>query len=61
MYEIQDRVNEVQFELAPETLSDRDSCRSYGTDLCDGFVCQAGNDCQSGCCGSFAVNKQMYC
>lgn len=64
MYQIQDRIREVQFELDPKSLPQHEdilSCRSHGTDLCDGFVCQAANDCQSGCCGNFGSLKQDYC
>lgn len=64
MYGIQDRVNDVIGKLDPTELPQHDdilSCRSYGTDLCDGFVCLVSTDCQSGCCGTFNPLKQDYC
>ena len=38
------------------------SCRAYGSEkLCDGFVCQDGSGCQSGCCASLSPLKNDYC
>jgi len=37
------------------------SCRSHTDQLCDGFVCQQGSECQSGCCATFGTLKQDYC
>ena len=51
----------MQFKLDRKNLKLVDSCRTYGTELCDGFVCLAGNDCQSGCCGSMSGLKLQYC
>ena len=65
MYSIQDRIQHIQEELAPHQiahLNDKQYCRSHGhKKLCDGFTCESGNECSSGCCGSFANLKEEFC
>lgn len=65
MYEIQDRVHDLQSILDPEGLplrSDVLFCRAHGNSkLCDGFTCDTGIECSSGCCASFALLKHDYC
>ena len=65
MYVIQDRVHRLQEVLDPDkvpTEIQKLYCRANGSDkLCDGFVCQKGVDCHSGCCATFGMLKQDYC
>ena len=55
----------VLSEIAPHQLPHTDDfalCRSHGhKDLCDGFVCELGKECASGCCGQFANLKEEFC
>ena len=65
MYTIQDRVRHLRQVLDSESISAHEdilSCRAYGSEkLCDGFVCEEGSGCQSGCCASLPVLKNEYC
>ena len=43
-------------------MQDYARCRSHGhKSLCDGFVCDIGKECASGCCGSFANLREDFC
>ena len=58
MHHLQDVLDPVALPKYQDVLF----CRAHGHDrLCDGFVCDLGHDCASGCCASFAWLKQEYC
>ena len=61
MYHIQDRIHYV--EAYNNAIDDEDGlCRSHGdTILCDGFQCDYGHSCKSGCCGQFSTQKEDFC
>lgn len=65
MYMIQDRVHRLQEVMDPDSLPVRTDilfCRAYGNSkLCDGFTCDEGKECSSGCCGTFGSLKDNYC
>ena len=66
MYDIQDRISLVEQHVYQdngiEFFADEHLCRSHGDKyLCDGFKCEFGSNCQSGCCGQFGSQKEDYC
>ena len=63
MYHIQDRIRHVEsFGNDNAIFEDEPMCRSHGQSyLCDGFTCDYGSGCKSGCCGAFGSQKDDYC
>ena len=53
MYHIQDRIHYVEMYGNENSITfEEDFCRSHGdSKLCDGFRCDYGHSCRSGCCG----------
>lgn len=63
MYHIQDRIHYVeQYGNENGIEYDEGLCRAHGdSQLCDGFRCDYGHSCRSGCCGQFGTQKDDFC